>query len=321
MRSNVRRLISDEKGKVLVLALAMLVVGGLLLGPLLGLMGTGLAAGQTYEKKSDELYAADAGVENAIWHLERGGNPGDVLTFTLNGKDVVVTMTYLNPGNCSEPAMYEIVSTATGEDGSSTTVTAHVTNITVYFEGDKQLDAGDYYGTHIYVEGTLTLNADSEVAGNVMAGGDIILNAGALVGGVVCVGGNLETNNEAGIEADVYVEGYVKMTGSSYINGDVHARKYVTMDGEFVNIQGDVYAGEYVSVGGKSARIESNVYSGGDVTVDGQSARIAGNVCAVGSVDEERVDGEVCEYCSCDYDNWACPLGFTDPEIKVWLIT
>ena len=54
---------------MLILVLILLVVGGLILGPLLGLMGTGLVAGQVYEKRATALYACDAGIEDAIWQL------------------------------------------------------------------------------------------------------------------------------------------------------------------------------------------------------------------------------------------------------------
>ena len=66
MRTIMKRATRQEEGKVLILVLVSLVVGGLILAPLLGLMSTGLVAGQVYEERTAELYAADAGVEDAI---------------------------------------------------------------------------------------------------------------------------------------------------------------------------------------------------------------------------------------------------------------
>jgi hypothetical protein len=66
----VKRLIRDEKGQALILALILLVVGGLIITSLLGLMNTGLITGQVYENKMHELYAADAGVEDALWKMK-----------------------------------------------------------------------------------------------------------------------------------------------------------------------------------------------------------------------------------------------------------
>ncbi|MGA2669896.1 MAG: hypothetical protein ABSF21_00510 [Dehalococcoidia bacterium] len=69
-------LVKGQKGQALVVALIVLVVGSLILTPLLGLMGTGIKSGQVFEQKDDETYAADAGVEDAMWHI-RNNNPDD----------------------------------------------------------------------------------------------------------------------------------------------------------------------------------------------------------------------------------------------------
>lgn len=84
--------IRGEKGNVLILVLILLVVGGLILGPLLGLMGTGLLAGQVYEKKTAELYAADSGVEDALWKITHGEIPSEAYSLRVNEKDVWVTI-------------------------------------------------------------------------------------------------------------------------------------------------------------------------------------------------------------------------------------
>lgn len=134
--------IRNEKGSVLPLVLVLLVVGGLILTPLLGLMSTGLVSGQVYERKTDELYAADAGVEDAIWKVQHQveGVPVPTCddpdpepwpynmtddTNKVNGKDVEVTITYVN--NTTGELTYRIVSTAaTADTGSSTTVESYV---------------------------------------------------------------------------------------------------------------------------------------------------------------------------------------------------
>jgi len=89
--------IRDEKGQVLILALVLLFVGGLILTPLLGLMSTGLLAGQVYEKKMDELYAADAGIEDALWKIQHNIDiPTDGYNLTVNDKYVRVTITTID---------------------------------------------------------------------------------------------------------------------------------------------------------------------------------------------------------------------------------
>ena len=299
MKAAVKSIIKDEKGKVMVLVLILLVVGGLILTPLLGLMSTGLVAGQVYEKKTAELYAADAGVENAIWHLQHGGDPNDTLELTLNGKDVVVQIDKLST-ECYEPAIYEIISTAISTDGSSTTVKAHITNITLYYEGDKDLYEGEIIGGNVHVEWNLFLDNDAQIQGNVIAGGDVTMNAASLIGGAICVGGDLTTNDGASIQSDVYVEGNVLLMGgslSSWIEGDVWTRGTVTVDGES-EIHGVVWAG------GDTVEVANWAEIIGDVHVR-ESATVSGNTGTVYR----------------DYnDDWGCPLVFGDPEILSWQI-
>jgi len=131
MKEAVRRIIKDEKGGVMELVLILLTVGGLILAPLLGLMSTGLLAGQVYERKTDELYAADAGVEDAVWKVQDGTEvkaPSCITDPTswnytvsgVNGKSVAVSITYdaTTKGFC-------VNSTATG-DGSGTKIEAYI---------------------------------------------------------------------------------------------------------------------------------------------------------------------------------------------------
>jgi hypothetical protein len=138
---SLRGLVRDEKGQALILALILLVIGGLIMAPLLAYMSTGIIAGGAYEKKADELYAADAGAEDAVLKIQQqtggvqylycgGGNHS--LSYNIadvNGKSVAVTVTYLS--NITHT--YQVVSTATG-DGSGTKIDAYV--IGTYEYGD-----------------------------------------------------------------------------------------------------------------------------------------------------------------------------------------
>lgn len=90
IRTTAKKVARGEDGKVLILALVLLVVGAFILAPLLGLMSTGLVAGQIYEKKTAELYSADAGVEDALWKIRAGDIPPEPYFLVVNGKDVLV---------------------------------------------------------------------------------------------------------------------------------------------------------------------------------------------------------------------------------------
>ena len=147
MKEAVKRIVRDEKGGAMELVLTLLTVGGLIMAPLLGLMSTGLLAGQVYEMKTDELYAADAGVEDAVWKIDNQvdevkylycgeGNhswsypePGDP-PFEVNNKSVAVTITWV------DNSTYRVESIATGN--------ASGTNVTAYITGESKY--GDYTG-------------------------------------------------------------------------------------------------------------------------------------------------------------------------------
>jgi hypothetical protein len=160
---SLRSLVRDEKGQALILALILLVIGGLIMAPLLAYMSTGVVAGGAYEKKADELYAADAGAEDAVWKIQDGTEvrPPSCITdptswnysiSDVNGKSVAVTITYVS----NVTHTYHIVSTATG-DGSGTKIDAYVTGDTV---------AGDFSGITnnvITSQGNITLKHGTEV--------------------------------------------------------------------------------------------------------------------------------------------------------------
>lgn len=120
MNRILRGLRGYEKGQVLVLALVLLLLGGLIIAPLLGYMSTGLKAGQVHEKKMAELYAADAGIEDAIWKIKEDA-PGlpkslddDDLSYSIanvNDKVVAVNIDYISDDG---GGIYRVISTADG---------------------------------------------------------------------------------------------------------------------------------------------------------------------------------------------------------------
>ena len=93
-----------ESGQAFILVLVLLFIGGLMLPPLLALVNTGLKSSQVYEQKTDELFAADTGVEDALWKIIKHdaslGEYGDPYPYTLtqqvNGLLVDVEVTKLS---------------------------------------------------------------------------------------------------------------------------------------------------------------------------------------------------------------------------------
>ena len=64
-----RQIIKGEEGQALPVVLILLVVGGLLIAPSLNYASTSLNAGQIVEENVKGIYAAEAGVEEALWYL------------------------------------------------------------------------------------------------------------------------------------------------------------------------------------------------------------------------------------------------------------
>ena len=73
MKEILCELVRDQKGQASIIVLCFLVVGGLLIAPLLAHMSTELNAGRIQEEKMALSYAADAGIEDALWMLKHIG--------------------------------------------------------------------------------------------------------------------------------------------------------------------------------------------------------------------------------------------------------
>ncbi len=65
-----QQITKGEKGQALVIVLALLVVGGLLVAPSLNYAATSLNAGRIVKQNVKGIYAADAGIEDALWKLK-----------------------------------------------------------------------------------------------------------------------------------------------------------------------------------------------------------------------------------------------------------
>jgi hypothetical protein len=72
----------QEKGQALVAVLIFLLIGSLTLPPALAHISTALKTGQVYDNKAYEMYAADSGIEDAMWQVKY-----DMLGYTLHDPD------------------------------------------------------------------------------------------------------------------------------------------------------------------------------------------------------------------------------------------
>ena len=147
----------NESGQgALAMVLLLLMLGAVILTPLLVFMSTGLKAGQVYESKLQEFYAADAGVEDAIWNIT-GGNLIMPANYTLadnvNDRNVSVTIQEITGG------VYKINSTATSDSGGNTTIECYY----------GALDYSSLLDNAITTNGTVIIKKGVNVTGNISA--------------------------------------------------------------------------------------------------------------------------------------------------------
>jgi hypothetical protein len=233
MKIAMKSLTRDEKGQTLILALILLIVGGLIIAPLLAYMNTGLLAGGVYERKTAELYAADAGVEDAVLKIQyqvpkvQGlfcGSSNHTYPYNIadvNGKSVAVTITWVN--NVTDGATYQIISRATA-DSSGTTIKSYV---------DAEFAVMNLFDNAITSQGNIDLGSNSIVNGSVQYGGS--LSGGGTVNGTQtpeayanwpnCTAlssyylGQVNTTNPG--PNNINVDGMTVTLEPSYINGDL----------------------------------------------------------------------------------------------------
>ena len=173
MKIAVKRLIRDEKGRAMILALILLGVGGLTTTPLLAYMSTGLIVGEFYDRSTAEVYAADAGVEDATWKIQHNADgvpqgpcdpPSAYNISDVNYKSVNVTIECVN--NLTTSLIYKITSIAATGSNSSTTIESYVEKI---FPGELDIFSGV-----LASKGDITFIGDgSEVTGDIYYGGTL----------------------------------------------------------------------------------------------------------------------------------------------------
>ena len=197
----------NKKGFVLILALVILVIGTLIIGTMLKYLDSSLLLTTKSEETSHIYYAADAGLEDALWNMLHNGNyslPGDgevnlPLELTINGKTVEAIVA--NPLVMDED-IYRITATATDNDGGSTTVESYVLALTLNLS-----NFGDYAITS---NGSINIQPGTIIEGDVIYAGEI--------DGEENITGNI-THDEDGIEwwppAQDYIDYYLAQVDES----------------------------------------------------------------------------------------------------------
>jgi len=92
-----QQMIKREKGQALPVVLVLLVIGGLTIVPSLNYTTTSLNSSQILGEKVKGIYAADAGLEDALWSLANGLSPATQLSDNVN--HMTVTIQFVNQGD------------------------------------------------------------------------------------------------------------------------------------------------------------------------------------------------------------------------------
>jgi Flp pilus assembly pilin Flp len=181
MKTYMKKLVRDEKGAALVLALILLLIGGLISAALLGHMGAGLLAGEVYGRRTTELYAADAGVEGAIWKIQNKdgylpcspGSPDRNYTITdVNGKNVGLTIECVNSE--TDSITYKITSIAiTDGDGSGGIAAIDSATAVEAYLSVSYMDLSNLLDNAIVSDTFIGIKNNVYVSGNVTSGGEV----------------------------------------------------------------------------------------------------------------------------------------------------
>lgn len=291
MKGIFKRMTGDQRGGALILTLVLLVIGGLILAPLLGHVGSGHIAGQVHEKRMDELYAADAGVEGAIWQIAKDPSAG-VAPFIVNEKDVDVDIHMVA---CRE---YTITSEATTPGVSATKVEAFVYGfsfpdnaITSRFDVDlgnnSYVDGRIQYGRNLNYDPNSNFDRDNtikEVYNNWPSGATLhhyyYQKHVADKHFVYCDDSPCEVDPKyTGSVGPLYVYNSMvvsstdnkqhrelELTGTIYVAGDLTIGKTrqdftLNLNGKTVFCEGDIYIGDKVDIIGSGSIIANgNIY-------------------------------------------------------------
>lgn len=213
--------IKNEGGQILIIVLILVAVGCLILAPLLSLMATGYTTTKNvYNQKNFELYAADAGVQSAIWKINYDpsslpvtvGESISLPSLDENGKPVTITITCTSADNNTENPNSD--------------------NLTYRIESVAE-------STTTYAEVKYTTAADAYVPEEEEESGPLFNNAlAALNGNVTVYAGN------ALVTGNVYIgDGQINFPskGSNTINGDVYVSDGVTG-------KGSITSGNFVTI-------------------------------------------------------------------------
>jgi hypothetical protein len=295
MKIAVNRLIRDEKGAALAMALILLLIGGLITAPLLSYMGTGILAGEVYEARTAELYAVDAGIEDAVWKIQHSdgylpcspGSPPRNYTITdINDRNVDITITSvaLYQGVTNLTGTYRVESTTSG-NGSGTQIEAYIEGVNIYG------DYGDILGNVLTSEEEIELKPGTNVTPSegehapVEYYGDPWPTAEELISFYL---DDVEDGTHYDSDTVIDLAGIDTELGSTYVDGELTIKNSSNTPAT-LTVTGTIYSTEetlicYGTSGNKPMTLDLNdqtIFVASNSTGSGQEALKIGDKCTL----------------------------------------
>lgn len=194
------KLAKNERGQVLSIVLVLLMLGSILISPTLIYASTTLISVRATRERANQLYAADAGVEDAIWQLQQTTpDPNKVPDATggtkTYGNDTAYPMADVNGKHLTitiykqDSSTYRIVSNATGNN-STTTVTSYVVRVGGLFDvAIRALNGNIFLDNNVVITDTSPTHppydADLSANGSISLGSNVSVNGDATASGAV----------------------------------------------------------------------------------------------------------------------------------------
>lgn len=284
---------NSQNGHVFITALIILALGSAMLAPLLGFIGTGLKTGQAFEEQTDLLYAADAGIEDAIWQINNyGAGIIDETPGTYSGESYV-----LGEGTASGLPPYLIYEEENADPIEFFDEDGHL--IEIYDSSSNKIDIFDYEGNQITLfdiydqDGNLIDVYDAN--GNLITEGIFIYineQQTKVVGVYDTVFYSLQKNDVPKINGcDVNVK-VTRVEGDVFFitSEAIDEKNNVTVIESFITNRSNlnVFAGAIVCQGDITLKKEIEVY--GDIYYGG---KLIGEPDLITGVDEYRQDLEL----------------------------
>lgn len=280
MKRLLNRLVNNQGGQALVLVLVVMLAGNLIIAVSLNLMSSGIKIEKNVEQRTEELYAADAGVENAFYFMMSNPTslpltptPVTVPTPNVNSRTFAVTIEMTAQTN-----IYKITSIATSAHGSKTTIVSYA----LVFDS--------------LIDNVVTSTGDlsKSLKGDVQPPEKIVYPYPQdmwtqVTEGLAAYYWN-EVKNKIPYASDIIDVKDTPFIGPTYTNGDLNIKKTGISGNTLLKLQGPLYVkGNLVTDQNKEFTIDLNgqtIFVENGINIGGSKTTITGSGCiiAVGDI-------------------------------------